>query len=201
VYTTIRYAWRKDPHDAQDLTQEFFVTAVLEGNLLKSFEPERGSFRAFLRRAINYFMCETVRDANRIKRGGQVKFLSLSGVGDAVEAAPVADAATGSTPEQTFDLTWNQVVLARSLELLKEKLRAEGKLATFELFERYDLDLERKTLSYAEIGQSFGLSVAQVKHALGYARAAFRDVVIEVVRDYVDGPESLAAELDLLLGG
>ncbi len=196
VYTVIRYKWAKSADDAKDLTQEFFVNAVLEGNLLHTFEPERGSFRAFLRRAVNYFMCETTRDGSRIKRGGDLKFVSLDGMEDLV--APHGEQL--SNPEQLFDATWNQVVLSRAVALLKARLKGEGREVSFELFERYDLDAERKAVSYADLGQGFGLSSSQVKHALGHARAAFRETVIEVVRDYVDGPENLTRELELLFG-
>jgi DNA-directed RNA polymerase specialized sigma24 family protein len=181
--------------DAKDLTQAFFTEAVLEGNLLRSFVPERGSFRAFLRRAITYFMCEAKRDASREKRGGNLTFISADAIDDA--DAP-ADGSPELPPDEVFDRAWNRLVLARALERLEARLDREGKAAAFELFERYELDGERTSLSYADIGRSYGLTAAQVKHALMHARAAFRDVVTEVVRDYVDGPEDLNRELELL---
>jgi hypothetical protein len=42
--------------------------------------------------------------------------------------------------------------------------------------------------------------VPQVKHALLLARAAFREIVTELVRGYVDDPADLATELRRLFG-
>jgi RNA polymerase sigma factor (sigma-70 family) len=195
VFCVIRYNWTKSDADAKDMTQAFFTEAVLQGNLLKSFAPERGSFRAFLRRAVTYFMCQERRDDQRKKRGGGLDFISVDAVG---EARLLADSAQELGPDEVFDRAWNRVVLTRALDLLRAHLTAEGKAAAYELFDRYELDGERKTTSYAELGREFGMTAAQVKHALIHARGALRDVVAQLVQDYVDGPEDLNRELDLL---
>ncbi len=55
--------------DAQDLTQDFFVM-VLEGDLLKRADPNRGRFRSLLLKALqNFLVDDTIRKRAR-KRGG-----------------------------------------------------------------------------------------------------------------------------------
>jgi DNA-directed RNA polymerase specialized sigma24 family protein len=195
VFCVIQHSWTKNVADAKDMTQAFFTEAVLDGSLLKSFTPERGSFRAFLRRAITFFMSQTKRDAGREKRGGKFDFINLE---TAVEAGMLVEGAHALAADDVFDRAWNRVVLARALDLLRERLIGQGKESTFRLFDRYELDDERQSLKYADIGRDFDMTAAQVKHALNHARAAFRDAVAEVVKDYVEGPDDLNREIDLL---
>jgi len=77
VYCVIRSSWAKSNEDAKDLTQEFFSRTVLEGDLARTFDPTRGSFRAFLKGALQNFMRNAARDASAQKRGGTVRTLRL----------------------------------------------------------------------------------------------------------------------------
>src|SRR5205807_7749948 len=56
-------------HDAQDLTQGFFVR-LLRMNSFAGVSPEKGNFRTFLLAALNHFL-SAERDRDRAaKRGG-----------------------------------------------------------------------------------------------------------------------------------
>ena len=63
------------PPDAQDLTQDFFVT-VLKGQLLHRANPARGRFRSLMLKALPDFLrdAETKRCAS--KRGSEMEFVS-----------------------------------------------------------------------------------------------------------------------------
>src|SRR2546428_4963394 len=64
------------PHDAQDLTQEFF-SRLLEKNYLGSVVREKGKFRSFLLAALSHFLSKERERANAAKRGGGKIVLSL----------------------------------------------------------------------------------------------------------------------------
>lgn len=195
VYCVLRYAWGKGHDDAKDLTQEFFATVVFDRALLESYSPSRGSFRALLRTALARFMTDMNRGATRQKRGGNTPVLSLDDLGpDDIRAAPDTDR---FTPEELFDLAFRQTVMTASLDRCRQRLIEAGKESTFEMFRRYELDDE--PVSYAALGAQYGVTVPQVKHALRDARATFRAVLSELVRDYVDDPKDFAAELRDLL--
>lgn len=197
VYTVIRHGWKRSADDAKDLTQEFFAHVIVDRGLARTYEPDRGSFRALLRAAISSFMLSAARDAGRLKRGGGSDILSLDMLGDHV--FDMASEMETLTPEEIFDRAWNQTVMAQAIQVLEKKLVADGKGPTFEAFRRYDLEPDDAT-SYADLAGRLGLSPAQVKHALTHARATLREIVTEIVRGYVDGPEDLAGELRRLLG-
>src|SRR5947207_4072241 len=65
------------PHDAQDLTQEFFAR-LLEKNYLSAVDPRNGKFRSFLLAALEHFLAHEWRHAHTPKRGGQLPFVSTA---------------------------------------------------------------------------------------------------------------------------
>lgn len=200
VYCVIRHARAASVDDAKDLTQEFFAAVVLGGGLIERSDPARGSFRALLRTALNGFLVDRARSAGRQKRGGGAPPLPLDPEGD---AGHLLGDAQGLTPDQMFDLAWTRAVFGDAVAELERRLAAAGRAPRFEAFRRFYLEPHGAAAgrpSYAAVGEALGLTPVQVKHALVEARAELRAVLIEAVREYVDGPEDLARELRALLG-
>jgi RNA polymerase sigma factor (sigma-70 family) len=200
VYCVIRHAGTAGNQDAKDLTQDFFASHVIGGRLIAAFEPDRGSFRALLRSAVINFLRMNAREASRQKRGGDAVVLALDGDIDDDTERLIAEG-RGLSPEQLFDAAWNHVVVTRAMELLRARLVTEGKEVCFEVLKRYDLERGREQSSYADVGRDLGLSPDQVRHGLAQARAALREIVTEIARDYVDGVDDLAKELRRLFWG
>jgi RNA polymerase sigma factor (sigma-70 family) len=196
VYSVIRHGSGRSHDDAKDLTQDFFATVVFDRELLRVYAPERGSFRSLLRTALARFLHDVARGAGRQKRGSGKLPVSLDGISE-LAADPTVE---NLTPEQIFDSAWNQAVLTEAVARLEQRLRAGDRAAVFEVFRRYDVDGDSAEASYAEVGQEVGMTVPQVKHALREARAAFRELVTELVQGYVDDPANLTAELRSLFG-
>lgn len=48
IYRHLRFAWKLEPADADDLAQSFFTRAV-EGDLFSRYDPARARFRTSLR--------------------------------------------------------------------------------------------------------------------------------------------------------
>lgn len=65
-----------EPHDAQDLTQEFFAR-LLENNTLKAVQQERGKFRWFLLSTVKRFLANEWNRDQAAKRGGGQTVVSL----------------------------------------------------------------------------------------------------------------------------
>lgn len=177
VYCHIRRDWGKSNEEAKDLTQEFFASAVLDGTVLKNFSPERGSFRAYLKGALNNFLKDSAKVAQ--KRGGRAKILPLDSI---------------DVPDQDFDTAWRHIVLAKAAAQIKGVLKSD----VYEVFERYDLNPERP--SYEALAQVLGVSVDTIKNHLTRARAEFRKAVTAIVSDYVDNQHDLSIELFELYG-
>ena len=64
------------PHDAQDLTQEFFAR-LLAKDFLRVVEPQKGRFRTFLRVALKRFLAHEWERLHAQKRGGDLTHVSF----------------------------------------------------------------------------------------------------------------------------
>jgi hypothetical protein len=70
----------------------------------------------------------------------------------------------------------------------------------FQLFERYDLNDDNREVSYASLGQEFGLEPATVNNYLAAARRDFRRIVLEKLREITATDEEFRTEARSLLG-
>src|SRR5271163_2861132 len=90
----------QSPHDAQDLTQEFFCR-LLEKRWLDSANREKGKLRTFLIVALKNFMSKEWRRASAQRRGGsqsQVPFDTAF-----AESRYAADPSATLALEESFD--------------------------------------------------------------------------------------------------
>jgi RNA polymerase sigma factor (sigma-70 family) len=195
VYSLIRRLWGKGNEEAKDLTQSFFLDAVVDGGLARRYDARRGSFRTYLKAAVTYYIRDDARSAGRIKRGGGAKTLSLHF--DDAELERIEPADPRASPEEAFDRAWRDQVLVRAKELLKRRLGAQGKELYFQAFRRYDL--EESTVSYRTVAKSLGVAPDTVKFFLRHCRDEFRRAVGDVVSEYAHTPELVEQEMEELL--
>src|SRR5215471_14303405 len=85
----LRLKFGKTTDEAEDLTQEFFASA-LERDFFRRFDPARASFRAYLRMAVEHFASNEHAATARLKRGGNLHFEQIESLeiaaGDTHEA-------------------------------------------------------------------------------------------------------------------
>ena len=70
-FTPMSGAPEKSPHDAEDLTQEFFAR-LLEKNILAAADQEKGRLRTFLLKCLQNFLFDERDRAMALKRGAGV---------------------------------------------------------------------------------------------------------------------------------
>lgn len=189
VFCQARFGWRMSVDDASDATQAFFAD-LLDREFLDGLDPDRGSLRSFLKAAFKNFLRNQRRDAQREKRGGQRAPVDLD------DAARIAD--PGGDAEDAFDRAWLRVVLSRALDELRARLGGDGRASDWDVFEAYDLTADRAT--YADLAERHGMTTAEVRHALGRARARLRDLVIRAATDYVGDEKAAVEEARWILG-
>jgi RNA polymerase sigma-70 factor (ECF subfamily) len=188
----------QSPHDAQDLTQEFFAR-LLESDFLQAVERGKGRFRSFLLAALEHFLAKEWRRANAIKRGRGIAFLPLFSMDEENGAEYVpALAAAGLTPEQVYDRQWANTVLTRTIGRLREEYLARGEEAFFDELKIY-LTGERQAGRYAELAAQRGMTEAALKMAVSRMRRRYGTLLREEVAQTVAHPSDIAAELQALL--
>ena len=184
-----------DPHDAEDLTQEFF-RLLIEKNYLGVADRQRGRFRSFLLVAVKRFLINAHKHATRQKRGGGQAHLSLD-----IEAAEdhlQSELATQLSPEEIFDRRWARAVLEQASARLREEYTADGKKELFDALGGF-LTEESKFGDYAEVAAKLGMTPSAVAVAVHRLRARYKQLAREVVRLTVAGPAEVDEEMKHLV--
>lgn len=183
------------PHDAQDLTQEFFAR-LLERNALGAADRERGRFRSFLLSALKHFLRDEWDKLRAQKRGSGQNLLSLD-AGDA-ESRYALEPADTLTADRIFERRWAMLLLDRAVERLRAEHEAAGKLAQFEAL-KASLAGSRESQPYSELAAQLGLSEGAVKVAVHRLRQRYREVIRAEIAETVAGEAEVEAELKHLM--
>src|SRR4029077_6054668 len=184
--------------DAQDLTQDFFVT-ILRNNWLQHADRNRGRFRSLLLRSLQNFLINAAEKTHTHKRGGGVEFISWD---DWMAEAPSDLSLTAATleslpPEQLFDFTWAATVVEHALQRLREECESRGKLCLFQTLSPHLTD-ERDEVSYAKLSAELGIGDTAVKKQLHNMRQRYRSLLRAEVSQTVENPADVDDEIRYL---
>ncbi|MHC4608261.1 MAG: hypothetical protein ACYTAF_15230 [Planctomycetota bacterium] len=197
VYWYIRSSWAKKNEDAKDLTQAFFAS-LLEGELLKRFDPGRGAFRRYLKVLLKGFVGHHEEALRRLKRGGGVTILALDDEESFRGDLPADQEKTD--PERAFDQSWVAEVFHLAFKRVRGVCRAKGREQDAALYEQYDLVAEAERPTYAELGKRHGIKDRDVEHGLAFVREELRAQVRSELGDTVSTKGELEEEWNALFG-
>ena len=192
------YAWIRTkghgPEEAQDLTQDFFAS-LLRRDSLASVDREKGRFRTFLIRSIQYFLADYHAWKNAARRGGGRPLLEL----DALEPEKryALEPATYDSPDTAFDRHWTQVLVARSLQRLEDEQQAAGRGEVMGVL-RDAIGGSPDAGEYARAAQSLGISQNAVAVTVRRLRLRCRELIMEEIMETVETREEAEAELKAL---
>jgi len=179
------------PHDAQDLTQEFFCR-LLEKRWLESADREKGRLRTFLLVTLKHFMANEWRRVSARKRGGGEMHLPLDTA--FAESRFAADSSAGMRPDDAFDHQWALTLIELTVNRLREEFTAAGKPAEFEILKDC-LMAERGSIDYASIATRLGSSEGAARVAVHRLRKRFREIYREELLQTLSDREELATEM------
>ena len=183
------------PHDAQDLTQEFFAQ-LLERQSFAAADPSRGRFRSFLLTAMNHFLVTEWKKARAQKRGGGEALLSLDLA--AAEQRFDLEPSGGEAPDHAFDKRWALTLLEEVLNLLEKEYRREGKAALFAALKQ-TLTGATESQPYAQLAAGLGLSESAVKVAVHRLRKRYRELIRAEIAHTVASADQVNDEMRHLL--
>ena len=184
--------------DAQDLTQDFFVT-ILKKNWLQHADRNRGRFRSLLLRSLQNSLINVAEKTHAQKRGGGVEFISWDEwMAEAPSQLSISVQAFDSLPpERIFDLTWATTVVEHALQRLREECESKGKLWLFQALSSHLTD-ERDELSYAKLSGELGMAETAVKKQLHNMRHRYRSLLRDEVSQTVEDPADVDDEIRYL---
>lgn len=183
VYHFLRMSYSKSNEDAKDLTQAFFAW-LLERDLLLRYDPERSSFRTFLKGILRNFAGNEHQALQRLKRGGGLKTVPM-------DLADAGLAAAGGDPDQAFDRSWLKELLDRAIDRVRARYQANRRLVPFLAFQQYDLSPESESPTYAQVAARLGVKESDVRNYLHEVREAIRSEMKVEVSATGDGVQFL----------
>jgi RNA polymerase sigma factor (sigma-70 family) len=194
LYVYVRGQGRT-PHDAQDLTQEFFAR-LLEKNYLQFADPDRGKFRAFLLKSLKHFLVNEWEKARAQKRGGGHSFIPLDA--DIAESRYAAEPIPALTLDTVYEKRWAVTLIEVVLARLRETYSTTGRLLIFEALKPF-IWSDQTTLSYTELAEQLGLKAGAVKVAVYRLRTRYRELLRAEIAETVATPGEVDEELQHLI--
>lgn len=170
------------PHDAQDLTQEFFAR-LLKKNFLHAADREKGRLRTFLHVALKRFLANEWDRARAQKRGGGVAPVCFDTA--VAEQRYLQHGAEALSAERIYEQQWAMTLLEQSLARLRAEYQVARKESEFDLL-KGTLTAERGAIPYAELAAQLNTTEGAARVAGHRLRKRFRELFRATIADTVD---------------
>lgn len=184
------------PHDAQDLTQGFFLH-LLENRTFARADQRRGKFRSFLLACFQNYLSVQAQRARSLKRGGAHEFVFLDS--ETAESRYELEPADQLTAQKIFDARWALTLLGEAMTRLRQQYEAQGKLSIFESLKAFvDPAKNREPLSYEQAANALGVSLGAAKTLIHRLRKQYSFLVREEIARTVSDPREVDEEIHAL---
>ncbi|HEY0790914.1 MAG TPA: sigma-70 family RNA polymerase sigma factor [Chthoniobacterales bacterium] len=197
-YPLYAFARRRgyEAHDAQDLTQGFFLH-LLSRRALKHAHPLKGKFRSFLLASFQNFLADEADRARTLKRGGNREFVFLDA--EEAEGRYQLESTDCLTAEKIFIARWAITLLTRAVERLHEDCTARGEASRFETLKPFvGVDGSNLPPSYGEVAKSLGVSVGAAKTIVHRFRKHYSVILRQEIGRTVTDPADIEDEVHVL---
>jgi RNA polymerase sigma factor (sigma-70 family) len=185
-------------HDAQDLTQSFFVY-LIEKKIYARADRQKGKFRSFLLASLKNFLADAYDREQTLKRGGTHDFLPLKEE-QAEEAESLFQTHSDATNEdRVFERSWAQMLVAAGLERLSADYKAEGKEKLFLELKIFLTGGAEPLPRYADLAERLRTIESTLRSHITRLRARYREALRAEVRRTVDTEAEVDGELRELL--
>ena len=180
---------------AAELTQGVF-TDLLERDSLRTADPQRGRFRAFLKTCARHWWSNERERAGAAKRGGGQRPLAIDT--DAVETWLAEIAVDHLDADALFERRWAQTVIDRALWQLEQDELAAGRQALFAELKPM-LDGSAPKQPWDVLADRLGTTEGALRVAAHRLRVRCRELLIAEVKDTLPDDHDPGHELQELL--
>jgi len=193
IYSFIRRkGW--SPHDAEDLTQQFFAR-ILEKNALANADRTKGRFRNFLLGALVHFLSNESRKERTRKRGGGQRPITIDlSTG---EERYLQEPDPNLTPEECYDRMWAATLLETAYERLQDEFQQAGQQDRFDHLKAF-LGKHQTQSDYQETAEKLNMTPKSVQGAVFRLRQRYRQLLRTEVAETVTLTEEIEKELNQL---
>src|SRR5215831_4608162 len=162
-YPLYTFARRRghSPHDAQDLTQGFFLH-LLEHRALSQADRLKGKFRSFLLACFQNYLSVEAQRAHALKRGGQRQVVSLDL--ENAESRYRLEPVDQLTAEKIFDARWALTLLDYAKTVLRQEYVSRGKETLFDTLNGFiGIGNSKASAAPEEAAKALGVGLGTVK--------------------------------------
>lgn len=177
VYAYIR-ARGHTPHDAEDLTQDFFAE-LLQRNDLGKADATVGRLRSYLLTAAKNHLVNSHRHGTRLKRGGGAVMLSI----DAAQAEArcvIPEPVDDLTSDRVYERQWALTLMEGVVAELESRYAQKGRGDLFQALKPFI------TATAAAPAAGGAPAATAVSHQLGMSDTAFRVATHRLRQRYAD---------------
>lgn len=181
VYAYIR-ARGNAPHDAEDLTQDFFAELLHRNDFAKA-DAGIGRLRSYLLTSVKNHLASAHRHGSRLKRGGGVEVLSIDAA-SAESRCVIPEAVDELTSERVYERQWAITLMEGVVTALERKYTAKGQAALFHALKPF-ISAAASTSSQPAGGtaaQQLGMSDTAFRVATHRLRQRYADLLRQTVR-------------------
>lgn len=180
----------RDPEKGKELTQDFFESRILTGQLMRGANRATGNFRPFLKQALRNFVNDYWRKVRRSPRE------TSEGEGDTPPQG-------GTTPEaeREFHNQWVRALLEEALDRVRQVCEANGQHVHYDLFLGRYLSKSTKPPPWKELGTPFVLDEKTARSRADTVARHFRAVLREMLGQEIEADAGTDEEIGALLAG
>ena len=185
-------------HDAQDLTQAFFVY-LIESKAYARADREQGKFRTFLLVVLKRFLSDAYEREHRLKRGGDREFVFLDKDVEAAEALYESSAmmTKDGSEERLFDWDWAEALVARAMKALRAEYAIGAKTRVFSELQTF-LTGGRGLPTQEQVAARLDMPVETLRSHLSRLRTRYRELLRGEIGRTVASEDEVDAELRYL---
>ncbi len=183
------------PHEAEDLTQEFFCR-ILQRDWLANVHPAGGKFRSYVLACVKNFLSNERDKVLAQRRGGGRSLIPLER--ENAETRYLFEPADPLTPEVVFERRWVYQLLERTVESLRQEYAKTNRLDWFEDLQGF-LPGGREVASRAELAQKRAVSANAIDVAVHRLRQRFGALLRNLVAETVSSEAEVDDELRHLM--
>ena len=180
-----------DRHQAEDLTQAFFVQ-MLEKKYLRQISPKPGKFRSFLLTALKHYLANEYDRDQAQKRGGGRKLLSLDFKN--AEDRYILEPSHQLSAEKLYEKSWAITLLKQTMDRLETELASANKQKYFDYLKVY-LGAETCSIPYRDVATKLGVTEGVVKVSVHRLRKRCRELLRDEIAQTVTSFDQIDEEL------
>ena len=200
LYTFVRRRGHS-AHDAEDLTQSFFVW-LLENKVYLRADSRKGKFRSFLLNCLKNRLADAHDHKQALKRGGGWDPLPLNEAQvETAESLFQTHGATEESPDEDrlFERAWAETLVAAALKRTAAHYRDENKKKLFEELKIFVTGGTTPLPTYSDLAERLSVQASTLRGEVTRLRARYREGLRAEVRQTVESEAEVAGELRELL--